>query len=497
MSIVMRCLRGGFALAAALGTMGCAQGGPFDDGVSARRTLGERERESMAWQDRRPASVDRWPALGEAPTVEDYVALALLRSAEVEAAHQRFRAAMARVPQAESLPDPRLRVGGISLNNRDIETRLGPQEARIGVSQSIPWPQLLRARGDAASREALAAWRRFEGERLSVERRVRTALRELAYLEEEITVTRDNLALVGQLEAVARARYRVAAAGHPDVVRAQLELATLEDRVRELEAMRDPVRAELNAALNRPIEAETPLPDRLPERVFEGDARRLTSLMHERNAELAALREQVERRRELQRAARMADVPELMLDLEYVVIGEAMDPSIEGSGDDPVMLGASINVPIWRGKYRGIEAEALAERLAAASSLEGRSRQLEAAARRALFRHADAHRRALLNERSLIPRAEESLNATLRAFETGTSGFLDLIESERALLGYRLALSRARADRAIALAELEELAGGGLETAEAALPNAEVETPTGEPTPQQEPGGNETDGGDR
>lgn len=44
----------------------------------------------------------------------------------------------------------------------EVETRTGAQQARVGVSQSFPWPGLLSDREDAAAMAARAAWRQFE-----------------------------------------------------------------------------------------------------------------------------------------------------------------------------------------------------------------------------------------------------------------------------------------------------------------------------------------------
>jgi len=78
----------------------------------------------------------------------------------------------------------------------------------------------------------------------------------------------------------------------------------------------------------------------------------------------------------------------------------------------------------------------------------------------ALFGLRDAHRKIDLYRDTLLPKAEQSMKITELAFTTGKAGFLDLIDSQRILLGFQLEHKRALADRARRLAEIEMLIGG-------------------------------------
>jgi len=177
---------------------------------------------------------------------DDYVRYALFHSPEVESAYQIWRAASERPAQARALPDPRLKVGFFL---DEVETRVGPQQARVGVSQTFPWPGTLDGRQDAARHAALAAWRGFEHARLVVTQRVVEALHELRYLDAAIGITTENLDLLRSFEEMVRARYRVGAGSHPQLIRVQVELGQLEDHLAQLRAMRPAYVARLNAAL--------------------------------------------------------------------------------------------------------------------------------------------------------------------------------------------------------------------------------------------------------
>ena len=76
-----------------------------------------------------------------------------------------------------------------------------------------------------------------------------------------------------------------------------------------------------------------------------------------------------------------------------------------------------------------------------------------------LYNFHDAERKIDLYRDTLIPKADQALNVTQQAFETGKASFLDLIDAQRTLLEFRLAYERALTNRAQRLAEIEMITG--------------------------------------
>ena len=418
----------------------------------------------------RPSDSPSGPALAPLDSdasPDDYVRFALYNNPEVEAAYQRWRAATERLPQVRALPDPRVNVGFFV---EEVETRVGPQEARLGVSQTFPFPGKLDDREHASSKAALAAWRTFEAIQLDVTERVVERLHELAYLDASTRITIENLELLRSFEEVLRARYRVGAGSHPELIRVQVELGQLEDRVSQLRAMRPASVASLNASLNRSSAAEIPELVRLPARVADRDADALIAIAREANPTLLAIDARIEEARGLTEVARNDGMPDLTVGLDYIVTGEADDRSVSGSGDDPILLTFGFNVPLGREKYDAGVREAMARRFAVAHERSDAANRVEAAIRRAWFDHMDGDRRVRLYEDALIPKAEESIRASLAGFRAGETGFLDLLDTERTLLEFAIAAERARADRGKALARLHRLTGTSIPTRPADAP---------------------------
>lgn len=446
-----------FGVAMAGLVTGCSS--PFDQPHNNGRSLDHAAPDGV---DRVPSSRYRndensaMPLISADSTPDDYVRYALYNSPQVETAYQNWRAAAERMPQVGALPDPRLRFG-FFLN--EVETRVGPQQAVVGVQQTFPWPGKLRDREDAASKASLAAWRRFEAARLAVAEQAISTLLDLAYLDATIGITEENLALLVSFEEVVRARYRVGAGSHPALIQVQVELGQLEDRLLQLQSMRPAYLAALNAVLNRPSSAEVFLSDTLPMRIASVDADELAEIARRSNPVLLALDEQVEEQRFLTDVARKDGLPDLTLGLDYFVTGDAIDSSIPESGDDPILLSFGINVPLWREKYDAGVRESIARRLSVANERADQANRIAAGIQRAWFEHTDADRRVRLYEQTLIPKAEESLRASLAGFRAGDTSFLDLLDTERTLLEFEISAERARSDSGKALARLNTLVG--------------------------------------
>jgi outer membrane protein TolC len=127
------------------------------------------------------------------------------------------------------------------------------------------------------------------------------------------------------------------------------------------------------------------------------------------------------------------------------------------------MASLSLNLPLWIGRYRAAEREARARLRASARRREDKANQLLTDLKFAVFHFRSAERKADLYGNSLIPKAEQALAASQRAFAGGEADFFDLIEAQRTLLEFQLAHERALADRAQRLAEIEMLVGRSIE----------------------------------
>ena len=91
--------------------------------------------------------------------LDDYLVTAAENNPGLKATFNEYMAALEKVPQAGSLPDPTLAFGFFI---RPVETRLGPQQARISATQMFPWFGTLNAKEDVVTEMAKAKYEMFE-----------------------------------------------------------------------------------------------------------------------------------------------------------------------------------------------------------------------------------------------------------------------------------------------------------------------------------------------
>ncbi len=385
--------------------------------------------------------------------------LALRRNPLLHAAFEKWAAAVERIPQVSALPDPVFTYGYFI---EEVETRVGPQKHRLGLAQAFPWFGKLRLQGEAAAAEALAAAEMFEKERLDVYKRVSDAWLEYYFLEASIRTTRENFALLTDMEKVMQARFR-SGGGLANLSNIQMELARLEDRIASLEDERVALKAALNALLSRPSDAALPPPGELPEAEVDSDAMQsLRDLLVLENPALRALDFKTDAAEKRVDRARREFYPDLTFRLDYIQTdGALMDTPDDGK--DPVIAGIGFNIPIQIIRRQAAVREAEANQRGLEASRVGQIDQLLADLEMALYRYRNAKRQRTLYTDSLIPKAEESLEVALQSYQSGTVDFMNVIDQQRLLLELSLQSVRASVDRVRAVTTIEVLTASALE----------------------------------
>lgn len=400
------------------------------------------------------------------PELSDYLRMAALNNSGLEAAFERWKAALERLPQVRALPDPKFTYGYFI---ERVETRVGAQRQRVAIAQTFPWFGKLRLKEDRASERADVAKQAYEQAKLKLFSEVKDAYYELVYLREAIALTEESIELVKHLESVAQAKFR-AGSDATGVVRAHVELGKLEDRLNTLRDLREPLNVRINLSLNRDYSAEVPWPKHTQGSVLSFSDRELYQTLISTNPELEGLSALIRESERSVELSKKAFYPDLTLSVDYVETKDSFLTGIDDNGKDPVMVMGSFSLPLWWGKYRAGVREAEATRNAARKNREHRENLLISELKMMLYRYRDAERKVGLFGDTLTPLAKNALDVTEQAYQSGRSDFLELIDAQRLLLDIQLSFQRSIADREQRLAQIEMLIGRSIESA---LPSAD------------------------
>jgi cobalt-zinc-cadmium efflux system outer membrane protein len=416
--------------------------------------------------------------LTEESQLPDYLAYAAMNNASLEAAFNRWKAALEEIPQVRSLPDPRFTY---RYYIQEVETRVGPQRQGLALSQTFPWLGTLDLRGDAAAQAAEVQRHAFEAEKLRVFFVVKDAYYDYYFLWRSTQIVQENIELLTSFEAVLRTRYEASRADHPDLIRIQVELGRLEDRLNTLMDLREPMVARLNAALNRPTDADLPWPTELEATEVTLDEQQLLAWMEQHNPDLQALAAAITRSETEIELARREYFPDVTLGFEWIETGSASgSPTPSDSGQDAMMASVSVNVPIWYDRLDAGLRQAQYEAMAAEADSRQRRHDLAADIRMGLYEFCDTQRRISLFRDTLLPKSLEALSVTEMAFRAGEATFMDLLDAQRVYLEFQLSYERALTEHQRRLAQLEMIVGRELGYANS-LPTPEGANAANEP----------------
>ncbi len=446
-------------------------GGPAATPLHARQT-------AAPTSERQPESTEPAPSPGPAgeladpaskavvesledPDLADLAREVLDRNPDLAAARQRARAAERVAPQVGSLPDP---MAGLTAFLLTPETRTGPQNAMVSLSQRFPWFGKLDLREQRALYAAATAHAEAEAKALDLVTETRRLAYELAFLDEWREIIRTDQTTLERYEELANTRYAAGIGLGQAVIKIQAEITRDETRLLQIADRRSAVAARLNALRDRPAGASLPAVE-LPEAQAPGTV--LADLERQAVAarpEIAAAAAEISAAETATDLADLERYPDVTVGFTYTQVGERDDTAgrinpPEGNGDDIFGLTASVNLPVWRDRIEaGIE-EAMERRRAAESS----RRAVVAGINRSLGELTDrldlTWRQLRLFDDVLLIQAEESLSSAESAYSAGNLDALDLLDAERVLLDVRTSTARARADWAIALAKLEGAVG--------------------------------------
>ncbi len=396
------------------------------------------------------------PDFGESTSLDELLNLAESENPRLRASFDRWKAALEQVPQSSSLPDPKF---SYAYFIEPVETRVGPQRQKFGLSQTIPMFGKLGLREEVGVQNANAVGARFEAIRLEMRFSITQLWNDYYYLSRAIAVTEENLSLLTNFENVALAQYSAGRAPHSAIIRAQVELGRLEDRLRTLRDQRVPLSTALNAEINRPEHEQIAWPDSVNNRPLQLSQKELRNALLNNNPQLASLSFLKERDAGAARLAGKGSLPDLTLGIDYIDTEKANYGDFPDSGKDAVIAKATINIPLWSGRTSAEKSQAAARLSATENEYLQLKNRLLANFERAHFELRDTERRVELYAYTLLPKARQSLEVTNNAFTTGEADFLDLIDAQRTLLEFELAYERALANRSTKRAKLEQIVG--------------------------------------
>lgn len=356
--------------------------------------------------------------------------------------------AVHRIDPAGSLDDPTF---GYGFAPRTFGREGQGLNQKIEFSQTLPWPGTLAARKAVAEHEAAMAHKDVEALRLQLAATAKSAYAEWYFIQRALAIHHATHALLGEFRSIAETRYAVGKALQQDALQAEVEQTILDRHLLKLKRIEISVKAQINALLNRdtttplPAPIDIPTPKAVPALAdLERHALDAHPEFRRLDSKIAATAAQVT-------LAEKAFYPDFRFSAGY--------NSLWDEPDKRPIVGLSINIPLDRSKRRAALSSAKANVRRAESQRDNQRTQLMGELARAHAKMLESVQAVTLYETSLLPLANEYLEAALADYQSGTGSFLAVITAEQRKLATEEGLERNRADVLRRMAELERWTG--------------------------------------
>ena len=289
----------------------------------------------------------------KAQTLEDYFQIAAENNPGLQAQYKDFEAALQKVPQVSSLPDPTFSFGYFI---SPVETRVGPQRAKFSLSQMFPWFGTLEAQSDAASLMADAKYQAFLDVRNRLYYSVSEAYFPLIELNRLKAIEQENIEILQSYKTIANSKFKNGVSPMTDVLRVDIMLKDAQTNLGILNKKEKPLQVAFNNLLNRDENEAVVVQDSLTVEALPENFRRDSLLTNNPMLDAIDLKQQASEKSEL--VAQRQGLPKMGVGLDYTIVGKRTDMEVDDNGKNVFMPMVSVSIPIFRKKYRAAEKEA-------------------------------------------------------------------------------------------------------------------------------------------
>lgn len=378
--------------------------------------------------------------------LETLIAAALERNPAIAEAKKRWEGVLEKFSQADRLEHMMLQYESFVM---DLNLKTSTMAAKSG--KEFPFPGLTSIKGDIAVKEAEIARERYLLKIKDILTETETSYYQRVFLVKAIEILKEDIKLLKDLDNSALARYNTGKTGYSNVIKINAMIEKSETDLKNDIENEQIVAARINYLLNLP--ADFPLGECMePEiRQKEVSVESLYKTGLKSRQEIVILQHKIQK---INLAILMAEkkiYPDYTLrSYENVVYTKPEMKMQEKSSQMP---------KYWFGTNEAYTREARMNYQAMQKKLESDKREL-------LYRLKSEVRELNISLRdlelyrdSLLKLAQDDLEVSLKDYQGGRVGFLDVLEAQKQLLKYRLAYQTAIRDHHQSQARIRQLIG--------------------------------------
>jgi outer membrane protein TolC len=364
-------------------------------------------------------------------TLKDLEQEALANNPGIRMAETKAEAARERKSLAAAMPDPMI---GYMLQNVGAlgNSTVGKEEMSmegVVITQEVPFPGKLSTSGNAARKSAEQSQENLREARLKVLNDLRSAYYEYYLAYKSAQILDETKELMKNLQRIAETRYATGQGVQQDVLRAQLEVSMLLDRISEQEQKKESKAAEINALAGRNPLAPLGRPGDVFPKLLTMTLEEMSTMALSHSPVLAAKQRMAEQSEFELSLSRREYLPDMTVSAGWFSRGDFKD-----------VWQASVmfKVPLYFWNKSGGVRAARADLSSARHEYDAEKLATVARVRDLYSMAKTAEHHLHLYEAGIIPQARLALSSATSNYQVGKSDFMALLDSENVLLKYQL-----------------------------------------------------------
>lgn len=378
--------------------------------------------------------------------------IAIGQNLEIKVLENEYLAALEKAPQVSQLPDPEFGLGAFPF---PVETRLGPQVARVSGTQMFPWGGSLKNRSELELVKAEAVRQKVGIKELELKYAIEKAYLKLYTIEKSRTILQRNTEILNSLERLALAKIASGKAATADALRVQLKKNELEQELEVLTTNKVNPTAEINQLLQRDLTIPILIEEELGFSKLDFQKDSLLNLIRETHPLFKNLDYQKEVSRKALKVNDLSQKPSFGLGLDYILVTPRNDADPKRNGRDILQVRGAIKVPLNKKKYRAKEREEALKTASFDYQKEAAISRFEMIIEKAFAEHETARLQT-----DLYTRQKEITQSVINILESKYSAsggnFDELLRLESDMIDYDLKLLKAIVKSHLAKAEIEK-----------------------------------------
>ncbi len=385
--------------------------------------------------------------------LNQYLETAAKNNPALKAKFNEYNASLEKIPQVGALPDPQLTFGYFIM---PVETKNGPQQAKVSFTQMFPWFGTLDSKEDVFITAAKSKYEEFEDAKSNLFFDVRSTYYDLYFIQKGIDITLDNIAILETFKRLALIKIEAGKASAVDELRVELELNSLENNLALLKDKWFVNSVKFNNLLNVDNSNNIQTPKTLWTNDLPLSKQAIIDSLTMNNHQLKSLDFLKESFLHNEQLSRKQGTPNIILGLDYTAIGNS--GASPDAGKDALMVKVGITIPLYRKKYSAMINEAVIQQEIIEDKKLNKVNMLETLFEKVYSEYTDANRRIILFEKQ-NELAKRAIKLLENEYANSGRNFEEILRMDKSVLKYALELEKARADKQASIAFINYLMG--------------------------------------